>query len=150
VPFGPPRNGGRCPPKSHHGRNPYKLFTWMHLRRSQLRGSARHGAVRRPCRRNPRLVNIARIGCFEIPTDCLKLLAMTPVDRPRTARRAPMDVPSTAAYLGISERHVRRLVAERRIDFIKIGSRVRFCPDDLDGFLAACRLRAQAVVTLDR
>jgi excisionase family DNA binding protein len=39
-----------------------------------------------------------------------------------------LDVRSLADRLGITERHVRRLVAERRIPFLKVGRFVRFDP----------------------
>jgi excisionase family DNA binding protein len=37
-----------------------------------------------------------------------------------------IDVPTLAGWLGISVRHVRRLVAEKRIPYIKVGYFVRF------------------------
>ena len=48
-----------------------------------------------------------------------------------TWRRPPglpvlTDIETLAASLGISVRHVRRLVAERRIPFVKVGNLVRF------------------------
>lgn len=53
------------------------------------------------------------------------------------------DVPSAAAFMGTSERHVRRLVAERRLAFHKVGPRkIRFAESDLEAFLAAGRVEA--------
>ena len=37
-----------------------------------------------------------------------------------------VDIPTLAAHLGVGVRHVRRLVAERRIPYVKIGYPVRF------------------------
>jgi excisionase family DNA binding protein len=40
-----------------------------------------------------------------------------------------LDIETVANLLGVGERYVRRMVAERRIEFVKIGHYVRF---DLD------------------
>jgi excisionase family DNA binding protein len=37
-----------------------------------------------------------------------------------------LDIQGVAAWLGTSHRHVRRLVAERRIPYVKVGHFVRF------------------------
>jgi len=37
-----------------------------------------------------------------------------------------LDIEGVAAWLGTSHRHVRRLVAERRIPYVKVGHFVRF------------------------
>ncbi len=51
-------------------------------------------------------------------------------------RRKPLiDSPALAEHLGTTERHVRRLVHERRIPFIKVGRLVRFDPDEIDRWL---------------
>ena len=60
-----------------------------------------------------------------------------------------LTVSETAAYLNTSERFVRRLIAERRIAFHHVGRHVRFSINDLDAWLATCRvepLHASAVV----
>ena len=46
-----------------------------------------------------------------------------------------LDVPGLAAHLGVKERHIRRLIAERRIPFIKWGHLIRFDPDDIARWL---------------
>ena len=51
-----------------------------------------------------------------------------------------LTVPETAAYLNTSVRFVRRLVAERRIAFHKVGSHVRFALSDLDAWLQEARV----------
>ena len=52
-----------------------------------------------------------------------------------------LDVAKAASYLGTSERHIRRLVEERRIPFIKLGdgrsARLRFDAAQLDQWLDA-------------
>ncbi|MGH9230222.1 MAG: helix-turn-helix domain-containing protein [Acidimicrobiales bacterium] len=42
-----------------------------------------------------------------------------------------VDIDAVAAYLGVSVRHVRRLVFERRIPFIKWGHLLRFDLDEI-------------------
>ncbi len=60
---------------------------------------------------------------------------------PRTSKTSLyIDVPSAAAYMGTGERFVRRLVAERRVPFHKVGRHVRLRTADLDAFLAAGRV----------
>lgn len=51
-----------------------------------------------------------------------------------------LDVKSAGQYLGLSERFVRRLVAERRIAYHKAGARVMFAREDLDAYMAASRI----------
>lgn len=50
-----------------------------------------------------------------------------------------LDIAGAAEYLGTSERHVRRLVHERRLEHIKLGdgrsARLRFRVDRLDRWL---------------
>jgi excisionase family DNA binding protein len=50
-----------------------------------------------------------------------------------------LDVAGAAAYLGVSEAFVRRLVLERRVRYYKVGKFVRFRPVDLDAFVEAGR-----------
>jgi len=52
------------------------------------------------------------------------------------ARTRPlMEIDEAAQYLGVSVRHVRRLVAEKRIPYIKWGGRLHFDPDELDAWV---------------
>ncbi|MGQ0434236.1 MAG: helix-turn-helix domain-containing protein [Microthrixaceae bacterium] len=46
-----------------------------------------------------------------------------------------MDLEEVAQRLGVNERHVRRLVAERRIPFVKWGHLLRFDPGAIDAWL---------------
>jgi excisionase family DNA binding protein len=44
-----------------------------------------------------------------------------------TIVRSPLlDLNGVAAWLGTSHRHVRRMVAERRIPYVKVGHYIRF------------------------
>jgi excisionase family DNA binding protein len=54
----------------------------------------------------------------------------------QSERRGLVDVAGLAHYLGITVRHVRRLVNERRVPFHKIGHLVRFDLDAIDAWLA--------------
>jgi excisionase family DNA binding protein len=57
---------------------------------------------------------------------------------------AMLTVPEVADRLGTSQRFVRRLVAERRISYTKLGKHVRIADVDVDAFLAAGRVEAAA------
>jgi excisionase family DNA binding protein len=57
---------------------------------------------------------------------------------------AMLDVTAAAAVLGTGTRYVRRLIAERRIPFYRVGRHVRIARADLDAFLAAGRVEASA------
>lgn len=48
-----------------------------------------------------------------------------------------LDIRAAAEHLGTSERHMRRLVADRRITFVKVGGRIRFRRADLEKFIEA-------------
>jgi excisionase family DNA binding protein len=48
-----------------------------------------------------------------------------------------LTIDEAAVALGTGERFVRRLIAERRIRFFKIGSHVRISSTDVDAFVAA-------------
>ena len=50
-----------------------------------------------------------------------------------------LDSAELADQLRITERHVRRLVAERRIPYVKVGRFVRFDPEDIARWLAHSR-----------
>ncbi len=48
-----------------------------------------------------------------------------------------LTVRKAAEYLSTSERFVRRLIAERRIRFYRVGRHIRFAVVDLRAFVAA-------------
>ena len=50
-----------------------------------------------------------------------------------------IDLPAVAERLGVNHRHVRRLVAERRIPFIKWGHLLRFDPIDIEAWIDGAR-----------
>lgn len=51
--------------------------------------------------------------------------------------RPLLDINAVAERLGVSDRFVRRLVATRRIPYVKVGRLVRFHPEDIDHYTAA-------------
>ena len=59
--------------------------------------------------------------------------------QPTNARRDLLDIPGVAKYVCSSVRHVRRLVAERRIPHYKVGHYVRFDPNEIDEWLRGQR-----------
>jgi len=54
-----------------------------------------------------------------------------------------LSIAEAADLLGTSPHFVRRLVAERRIAFHKVGRHVRLTEPDLISFVAAGRVRAR-------
>lgn len=50
-----------------------------------------------------------------------------------------LDIPRLAALLSINTRHVRRLIQERRIPFIKVGRLIRFDPAEIQQWIDANR-----------
>jgi len=69
-------------------------------------------------------------------------MATRSFDTPRP-HQALISLPAVAERLGVNERHVRRLVAERRIPFLKWGHLLRFDPDEIDAWLEAARVPMQ-------
>lgn len=53
--------------------------------------------------------------------------------------RALIDVPALAERLGVTQRFIRRLTAEDRVPFLKIGKFVRFDPREIDHWVDAQR-----------
>jgi excisionase family DNA binding protein len=64
--------------------------------------------------------------------------------RPATPTSLPnlLDIDTLAAHLGVSVRHVRRLVAERRIPFVKWGHLLRFDPIAIAAWIDEQRVEA--------
>jgi excisionase family DNA binding protein len=56
-----------------------------------------------------------------------------------------LDVSGAAAYLGVNEAFVRRLVLERRVRYYKVGKFVRFRLADLDAFVDSGCMEPQPV-----
>ncbi len=46
-----------------------------------------------------------------------------------------LTIDQLAAQLGITVRHVRRLIAERRVPYLKVGGLVRFDPAEIAAWL---------------
>ncbi len=50
-----------------------------------------------------------------------------------------LSIEQLAEHLGVTERHVRRLVAERRVPFLKWRRFIRFDPEEIAVWLDAAR-----------
>jgi len=63
-----------------------------------------------------------------------------------------LTVEEAAERLGTSTRFVRRLVAERRIAYFKVGRHIRLDPADVEAFIAVSRVevRPSSVAALPR
>jgi excisionase family DNA binding protein len=48
-----------------------------------------------------------------------------------------LTVLEAAEYLSTSERFVRRLIAERRVRFYRVGRHIRFTTDDLQDYVTS-------------
>lgn len=55
-----------------------------------------------------------------------------------------VTIDQLAERLGTSVRHVRRLVAERRVPYVKVGRLVRFDPDAVNAWLDAASVAPRA------
>lgn len=78
---------------------------------------------------------------------------------PARDRESLWDIRAVARRLGVPVRHVRRLVAERRIPFIKWGHLLRFEPSEIEAWIDNARRspepgpassRVPHVLTLER
>jgi excisionase family DNA binding protein len=56
-----------------------------------------------------------------------------------------LTVEEAAERLGTSARFVRRLIAERRIAYTKLGRHVRIAARDLDAFVASGRIEPRSL-----
>ena len=64
---------------------------------------------------------------------------------PGAPARCLLDVAQLAAQLGVRERFVRRLIAERRVPFCKIGKFIRFDPYEIEEWIDAQRVAAKEI-----
>jgi excisionase family DNA binding protein len=62
---------------------------------------------------------------------------MSPIKQQRSNL---IDIARAAERLGVSLRYVRRLVAERRIPYVKFGHLLRFDPVELEAWIDAARV----------
>ena len=54
-----------------------------------------------------------------------------------------VNIEAVADRLGVQVRHVRRLVHERRIPYVKWGSLLRFDADEIDAWVDSARVPAR-------
>jgi excisionase family DNA binding protein len=50
-----------------------------------------------------------------------------------------LDITQLAEHLGTSQRHIRRLIADRRIPYVKVGGRIRFDPHEIRSWIDEAR-----------
>jgi excisionase family DNA binding protein len=62
-----------------------------------------------------------------------------PLTKPQRANL--IDITRAAERLGVTVRYMRRLVAERRIPYVKLGHLLRFDPVELEAWIDAARVR---------
>jgi excisionase family DNA binding protein len=65
-------------------------------------------------------------------------------------RRDYYSVPEAADYLNTSVRFVRRLIAERRVTFYKVGRHVRLKHADLEEFVQAGKVDSISAASVRR
>ena len=51
-----------------------------------------------------------------------------------------LDIHQTAERLGTTERQIRSLIYRRELPFVKVGAKVRFCPDDIERYIETRRV----------
>lgn len=74
------------------------------------------------------------------PFDVVAPPACPPVEPNRLGEREPlMNIAVVAVRLGVTVRHIRRLVNEHRIPYIKWGHLLRFDPADIETWLDRAR-----------
>ncbi len=66
--------------------------------------------------------------------------------RPSAVRELPrlLTIDEVAEHLGVGVRHVRRLVFERRIPYIKWGHLLRFDPTEIQAWLTRSKVGPSA------
>jgi excisionase family DNA binding protein len=69
------------------------------------------------------------------------------IDAEEVAARQLVDINGAAQLLGVPVRHVRRLVAERRVPYIKWGSRLHFDPSELEQWIDEHRVAPRETAT---
>jgi excisionase family DNA binding protein len=76
----------------------------------------------------------------EVGPACDERVKSKPSTSATVTHRSPLDLVGAASYLNVNERYVRRLVAERRVRYLKVGRLLRFRVEDLETFLDSCRV----------
>lgn len=72
--------------------------------------------------------------------------AMGKADHHMTAQL--LTIEDAAIRMGMSARYVRRLVAERRITFYRLGRAVRLKPADVDAFVSENRVEPMTTTSV--
>lgn len=97
--------------------------------------SKRSFRVRRPHSPRPRPTALRSLANGHVHTSPLASQSGRGVMAARSEGFPLLDIAGVATYLATSERHIRQLVAERRIPHHKVGGLVRFRIDRIDQWL---------------
>lgn len=73
-----------------------------------------------------------------------RVVVSLPVNEATNKRRAPIDVPEAAAYLGVKPRFIRQRIADGTIPHYKLSGLIRFYPHELDAWVAAHKRGAES------
>lgn len=68
------------------------------------------------------------------------------LDQKAMELRRLLDSSELAELLGVTPRHIRRLVTERRIPYVKWGHFLRFDPDEVERWLRGASVPADVLV----
>ena len=91
----------------------------------------------------PRIDHLKVGECVALPVMEVPQMGQNNEHAKTAAAKPPLlDASAVAEALGTTRRHVQRLVAERRIPFVKVGRFVRFDPAALDIWLDTQRVDA--------
>ena len=74
----------------------------------------------------------------EVTKQCEERDHGQPAPETRPHRVPPLTLGESAIYLNVTERYMRRLVAECRIPYLMVGRLLRFRVGDLDAYLESC------------
>lgn len=86
--------------------------------------------------REPRHIRVADVGSAEVGVDGQR----PGPDRTQNVLPDLIDVETLARHLGVTVHHIRRLVQERRIPYLKVGVFVRFDPQEVESWLEERRV----------
>jgi excisionase family DNA binding protein len=91
-----------------------------------------------------------RSGPDEIEIKDSGAVTRYPATATLTAHHRLLDIDVLTTWLTTTPRHVRRLVAEKRVPYVKVGHFVRFDPEDISQWLRDQRVAPEASTTADQ
>jgi len=91
-----------------------------------------------------------RSGPDEIDIKNSRAITRHPATATLTAHHRLLDIDVLTTWLATTPGHVRRLVAEKRVPYVKVGHFVRFDPEDISQWLRDQRVAPEASTTADQ